>query len=134
MDWRNMSLEDIKAGIVEAGINQGEGSFTVRESGDDEELPAIACLYRGPRGLKCAAGHMFSDEDLATAEEKAGVEMETRGVGFVLEQLDYSIVGGYDELRHLVADLQQAHDVACYSQSRGENFVHTFKAKVARLG
>lgn len=60
--------------------------------------PYGGCLYRGPRGLKCAAGHLIPDAFYDP-------DMEGRGVAKIPYFLDWS-----KEARQLVDRLQVIHD------------------------
>jgi len=90
--------------IVEAIVKQGRPSV-----GDNDR-----CLYRGPDGLKCAAGHVIPDSFYsALMKENAGVfQLETEG------RLPKSLIPHVN----LMGYLQDAHDVAA---TRME-FMNTF--------
>lgn len=70
----------------------------------------IACLYRGPNGLKCAAGHLIPDEAYNEQDEYACVG----DVQYFIDHQDE-----YDLL--LLSELQVAHDNAAES----DNFIDT---------
>jgi hypothetical protein len=78
--------------IVEAIVKQGRPSV-----GDNDR-----CLYRGPDGLKCAAGHVIPDSMyLPVAMENAGVDAIHNQNG-----LPKSLIPHVD----LMCFLQNAHD------------------------
>jgi hypothetical protein len=58
------------------------------------------CAYRSPDGLKCAVGHMISDEQYNS-------DFETKIASFVLEKLGISLTEKED---NFVTALQCAHD------------------------
>lgn len=93
-------------------INQGEPS--VNEVGD--------CLYRGPNGLKCAAGIFLTNKQA----EKLDAESGTTWVKAVqmfpnLEKFP----------NKLIMQLQECHD---YSSSvRDDDFVEEFKRQVIAI-
>lgn len=64
----------------------------------------IGCLYRGPNGMKCAAGHLIPDE-------KYKPKMEGDPILLLLTH-DPSLFGEpiTDEDMYFVYDMQQAHD------------------------
>lgn len=74
------------------------------------------CKYRGPDGLKCAVGHMLSDEEYKPEMENVGVKSLV-----TLYKLDFS----YDIT--LLRALQSAHDC-----TQDETFVDDFKANLRR--
>lgn len=63
-------------------------------------MDAGSCLYRGPHGLKCAAGHLLDDE--------TALDMETRGIG-ALPTLTSAKLGLLKNM-DLLKSLQSAHD------------------------
>jgi hypothetical protein len=75
------------------------------------------CLYRGPNGLKCAAGILLTDEQ--------AVESDKVGANWSMVLDDYPELRGLPNF--LINDLQLCHDnVACYSY---EDFVEDFKER-----
>lgn len=71
------------------------------------------CRYRGPNGLKCAAGHCISDEDYHE-------DMEWKLISLVLDGL-----GIDDEKVRFIQDLQSAHD--------NSNFADTMDKELAKV-
>ena len=72
------------------------------------------CLYRGPNGLKCAAGHLISDEEYNPS-------MEGRGARHTLSSHPHM---------ELISQMQIAHDIASANPS---NFVREFKSRMDRI-
>jgi hypothetical protein len=97
--------------IVEAIVKQGRPSV-----GDNDR-----CLYRGPDGLKCAAGHVIPDSFYsALIEENTGVlQLRLKG------RLPKSLAPHVD----LISYLQDAHDAA----SRWADFLRIFMQDAERL-
>jgi hypothetical protein len=66
------------------------------------------CMYRGPNGLKCAAGHLIPDEIYEPA-------MEGNRIGYVvkkykmLQDIDYFVD---NEILNMITDLQIWHDIS----------------------
>lgn len=89
----------------EAVIAQGEVS-----------IEGTTCMYRGPRGLKCAAGHAIPDEVY-----EPGME----GLPFYKVVNQYNLDFSPEEVEEL-CKLQCAHD-GSHSSS---HFVETFKLLV----
>jgi hypothetical protein len=90
--------------IVEAVVKQGRPSV-----GDNDR-----CLYRGPDGLKCAAGHVIPDSMYSpVAMENSGVhQLQSQG------ELPKSLIPH----KNLLGYLQDAHD----AHSRDADFLHNF--------
>lgn len=87
--------------VVSAVVRQGEPSVNKHRQ----------CLYRGPRGLKCAAGHIIRDSEYSRSMEKLPIE----DLGSLLP----------DRLRphiDLISKLQSAHD----DNDRQQDFVGSF--------
>jgi len=78
--------------IVEAIVKQGRPSV-----GDNDR-----CLYRGPDGLKCAAGHVIPDSMYSP------VRMENHSVDTL--RRDSKLPDSLIPLMELLAYLQNAHD------------------------
>ncbi len=81
--------------IVEAIVKQGRPSV-----GDNDR-----CLYRGPDGLKCAAGHVIPDSMYSP------IAMENAGVLALADQgqMPKSLIPHIG----LIGTLQNAHDGSC---------------------
>lgn len=94
----------------EAVIAQGEASVDTNNK----------CRYRGPNGLKCAAGHAIPDEVYDPW-------MEGLGVDEVIKQFDLDFS---PKERDELYKLQAAHDSASYNK---DNFVELFKLRVRGL-
>lgn len=69
------------------------------------------CLYRGPNGLRCAAGWLISDEDFATIEHLNGAASIRR---LKEEGLLPSLL---EDNCNLVDNLQRAHDNHLYKMA-----------------
>jgi hypothetical protein len=67
--------------------------------------PNIGCLYRGPRGLKCAVGCLIKDEHYSRKLEDNSVDDER--VLEALRRSGYSLT--VQEIK-LLSTLQRAHD------------------------
>lgn len=78
----------------------------LRKQGRPSVNEAGGCLYRGPDGLKCAAGHLIPDDAYSP-----GMEGESVWQPEVLGALRRAGVAG-DLNQHLVSRLQSAHDNA----------------------
>lgn len=63
---------------------------------------AEACRYRGPNNMKCAVGHLLTDEQYK-------VDMEGYGVDVFSE---YKLPRWMQNEKAFLGDLQQAHDCA----------------------
>lgn len=74
------------------------------------------CKYRGPDGLKCAVGHILSDEEYSPEMENLGVQLLAKV---------YEIDFGCDLT--LLSALQSAHDC-----TQDDTFVEDFKANLRR--
>lgn len=87
-----MSLQEIFGKAVGGVIRQGRPSMNSTSS------TSRSCVYRGPDGLKCAAGHVIPDEAYDRSYESCG----------------FGVVGlrlGVDpERRYFIGRLQGAHD------------------------
>jgi hypothetical protein len=96
--------------IVEAIVKQGRPSV-----GDNDR-----CLYRGPDGLKCAAGHVIPDSMYSPViMENAGViQLETEG------ELPKSLIHHV----RLIGYLQDSHDAA----SKRSDFMNSFLSMINR--
>ena len=75
-----------------------------------------ACMYRGPGGLKCAVGHLLSDE---ACSGEVGPDDYGAVVDLPFWFLKYE--GLYDELDFL-NDAQGAHDEAGVPEEMEDNF------------
>jgi hypothetical protein len=78
------------------------------------------CKYRLEGGLKCAFGHLLSDETVELVGNGAGSYTVTDRMG---------IGGPSNPKRILVAELQWAHD-SCRSDA---SFINDFRRKVAEI-
>lgn len=105
-------LQEVFNKATAAVIAQG-----VRSSNGDEA--GATCLYRGPNGIKCAVGHLLSDEQMRKYEVA-----NAAGAGSFTDSLLQEIAPDtdLDTLRSFLDALQGAHDSAS-----GSCFVETFK-------
>lgn len=101
-----------------------------------------SCKYRGPDGLKCAIGHLVTDEQIAQAAQKAteydnetyntGVDYTQTNEGFSARQfigIEFDPVVGSQFLE----DLQSAHDMSdTYSpmKERLIDFAHDYSLEL----
>jgi len=84
------------------------------------------CKYRGPRGLKCAIGHMIPD-DLAKAWDNRRNSMISK----IRSTPKYPIPDFIRNNRTLAADIQRAHDYGGdYTPS---DFVEGFIDRMAKV-
>jgi hypothetical protein len=95
--------------IVEAIVKQGRPSV-----GDNDR-----CLYRGPDGLKCAAGHVIPDSMYSELMENRSI-LDLSGFGKAPKSLVHHA--------ELISRLQDAHDAA----SSGK-FLDAFLSTVSRV-
>lgn len=99
------TLQEAFDHIVKAVVKQGRPSVTA----------AGTCMYRGPEGLKCAAGHLLEDEDVRYYE----------GVGVMnlpaTTWLKYFRPNDVEAGRDMLLRLQSGHDNA-----RDTDFVDDF--------
>jgi hypothetical protein len=103
--------------VVKAVIAQGRPSATIRADN------SVRCLYRGPDGCKCAAGHLIPDEDFKPAMEGCSATNSIH-IKEVLKRDGHNA--------DLVFELQNAHDSAArmsrtYAGFDNANFVEKFK-------
>jgi len=85
--------------------------------------PGVGCLYRGPRGMKCAAGALIRDEFYDPSMEGCMVRSEK-----VRNALRCS--GVMDDSIDMVADLQRVHDLVSVGSWPAELDV----IEISRLG
>ncbi len=75
----------------------------LRKQGKKSAIYQDQCLYRGPNGTKCAAGHLIPDEDYQSSWE-----------GYSIQDTTISLAGKYIKSQGynltLVMALQNAHD------------------------
>jgi hypothetical protein len=90
-------------------LAQGQRSQRIPGTGE--------CLYRGPRGLKCAVGCLITDEAFRRMTETAplGLDVNSSSVYYrsVKEALASSLgveAPDVDDRLHLLVDLQRIHD------------------------
>jgi hypothetical protein len=110
--------------VVRSLIAQGKRSYH----------PDVGCMYRGPDGLKCAAGHCIPDDKYDPAMEGMVVVAPPRMEGLLPSEkralrLLESALDGHDLV--LMRELQSAHDSA-----KDEAFVESFtrKARIVAAG
>ena len=114
-----MTPQEVFDAAVNGVIAQGLPSATAHRIG------GFTCLYRGPNGLKCAAGHLFTDGEVAGCETMAASSILVRSPR--LEEHDV-----------LISSLQRAHDLAAEDAFRegdfdGPAFVGAFKELVNEI-
>lgn len=69
------------------------------------------CVYRGPNGMKCAAGHVFTDGDIAEAEKKAFELGNTKGLISAGVYTVASLCGRTDLPLDALGTMQGMHDL-----------------------
>lgn len=114
-----MTPQEVFDTAVNGVIAQGRPSATAHSYG------GFACLYRGPNGLKCAAGHLFTDGEVAGCE--------TVGASSILVRSPR-----LGEHEALISRLQRAHDLAAEDAFREDDFdvqafVASFKERVNEI-
>ena len=83
----------------------------------------MTCFYRGPNGLKCAAGHSITDEEYLP-------EMESR----LVYQLNLPRTHVLVRHEDLAASLQKAHDESARASGEEEAvFLSRFEQMVERI-
>jgi hypothetical protein len=123
-----MSLQEIFDFVNEQVIKQAKPSWR-GELGD--------CAYRGPNGLKCAAGFLLDDEDFDPDMEGKGARDMCNMIGFRsghdVNDLDYADT--ITRKRDLIARMQGAHDGAarCAMDDGEANFVDSFTEKMEHV-
>jgi hypothetical protein len=98
-----MSLQEIFDFVNDAITKQGVPSF-------DSELGD--CAYRGPNGLKCAAGWLLDDADYDRELEGKGAADMCNAVGFRVGEAVHAYANIITIKRELLQRLQSAHDNA----------------------
>lgn len=104
-----MTAQEIFNTVWAAMIAQGEQS---RDGG--------ACLYRGPQGLKCAVGHLLTDDEARAVPNGSSV-LSLYADGFLPERLHPHI--------DLLIGLQRAHD----HEAIEDEWLETFKKRARRI-
>lgn len=86
---------------------------------------ATICMYRGNGGMKCAIGHVLSDDQMA----KYNIAEDSNPYVFPSELLN-ELLPGHDEntQKTFLAELQSAHDEAMRS-----NFIGSFTERVNKV-
>lgn len=90
-------------------------------------LPSVTsgrCVYRGPNGLKCAIGHLISDDDYDP-------EMEGRVVWDLFN--DFESCKKYKEFESLLKAIQGAHDVLKHIHERKNEFRSEFHERMVNI-
>jgi len=120
-----MSLQEIFDVANESVIKQGKASWR-GELGD--------CAYRGPSGLKCAAGFLLDDADYREEMEGTSARDMLNEVGFRVGDAVDSFANTITKKRDLISRLQAAHDGAarCHNESGGR-FVDHFNEKMEHV-
>jgi len=100
-----MSLQEIFDFVNDAITKQGVPSY-------DDSLGD--CAYRGPNGLKCAAGMLVDDEDYTREMEGKCARNMCNMIGFrsYNDPIDADYTNPITIKRDLLSRLQQAHDSA----------------------
>jgi hypothetical protein len=121
----SMSLMEIFDFVNESVIKQGKASWR-GELGD--------CAYRGPKGLKCAAGFLLDDADYNEGMEGKGARDMLNEVGFRVGDAVESFADPITRKRDLISRLQAAHDGAARCAEEGEaKFVDSFTQKMEHV-
>jgi len=95
--------------------------FALKKQGKPSVDKNGECLYRGPNGLKCAAGHLMSDKEYDSLME--GYDVNYSGGLFHFPEV-------ISENAKLIKDLQDAHDMAA---SQDENFWDEFSYRLIHV-
>lgn len=106
-----MTRQEMFDTAVRGVISQGAPSLS--EIGE--------CLYRGPNGLRCAAGWLIPDDKYSSA-------LEGRSVDTLVEKGIFPI-----RQREFLDALQCAHDKATMSGLTGAGFVAKFKLRAEKV-
>lgn len=73
---------------------------------DDDTASGVRCLYRGPDGKKCAAGHAIGDEDYTPYWDERGTTASSWDVErAVSKNVDKDTVWHMQRLQHAHDDL-----------------------------
>lgn len=92
--------------------------------------PGVGCVYRGSDGLKCAVGHLLTDEQIAKYSIRP-----CQLAGFLPESLASELVSGPSGLtRGLLAAMQAAHDDSRDPHYFRPDFIRKSRAVAARFG
>ena len=90
---------------------------------------SISCLYRGPNGTKCAAGHVIPDEKYDSGFEGCTViDVPYEGMSTKLKQL-YDVLSETGHNLGLLRSLQRCHDDA----SSYKNFMEKFEINLKEV-
>lgn len=95
-------------------------------SSEDFDNEYSGCLYRGPNGLKCAIGHLLSDEQIEFFGVKEGnspLDFHPDLLDQLIKSVDTSIFTCKSDFLN---EIQNLHDTCLNSE--GDNFVFEFKA------
>lgn len=99
--------------VVSALVAQGKPSYGLLFSSAN----TMGCLYRGPGGTKCAAGHCIPDDKYTSSMENTVVS--SAYVEPILEAAGYDV--GF------LSHMQHAHDdAAMNNQIDNEAWLHSF--------
>jgi hypothetical protein len=75
----------------------------LKSQGFVRSMDGTGCAYRGNNGMKCAAGWLITDDNLAAEWEGSSIQPEWMGQGGLPEETTNDNYG-------LIRDLQVAHD------------------------
>jgi hypothetical protein len=92
--------------VITAIVKQGKPSMIIDDSNN------MACRYRGPDGLKCAAGHLIPDDEYSLKME--GCSVSSTVTAKILTKNGHNIP--------VVSELQRCHD----DNADNEDFVSVF--------
>lgn len=99
-------------------------SAAIVEQGAPSQKASGMCMYRGPNGRKCAAGHLIPDELYHEGLESIGWR--------TMDEEFYKACG----LQHhssMIWELQRCHDVAASSEQSNDYFIELFQESVIKL-
>lgn len=90
------------------------------------------CVYRGKNGLKCAVGHLISDEAAVDWDKNPSTSL---GIGQILK---YDTGNRYiedwmEDNVGLLSNLQLAHDASVTFPNDLEGFTQNFKRRVEKI-
>lgn len=101
----------------------------VRQKINEQGRPSMlsdggACLYRGPDGIKCAAGHLISDKDMAKTNSEDFLNMNYTNLyalaPFIGIRTEYIL----DDKFAFAVELQGAHDNAVWDNRKLDDDGH----------
>jgi hypothetical protein len=96
--------------------------FVVEGHAQSKAPGSMACLYRGPDGLKCAVGVLIPDEEYQPSLE-----------GKVTAQIIHDVPALKDLTCTCLGDMQRVHDEYGFKADKGPSFTDHMKAGLTRI-